>query len=144
MKTIIQQAQKSDWKSITGLLSAAKLPIEDLNPELDNYFIATAGGTIIGVIGMDRYGCNGLLRSTAVEPAYRNTGTGNELVAHVLKDAVAQGIESLYLITNTAEAYFARKGFARINREQVPADLLQSKEFNGLCPSSAAVMHRKL
>ncbi|MEO5682638.1 MAG: arsenic resistance N-acetyltransferase ArsN2 [Chitinophagaceae bacterium] len=140
----IQKAGKNDWNAICHLLAADNLPTVDLNPALEHFFIAIAGTEITGVIGMDKYDHAGLLRSAVVKASHRNTGVAAALVKHLFDEAGQQGITALYLITNTAAAYFEKKGFQIINREQVPITVLQSKEFNGLCPSSSAIMFRHL
>ena len=50
-------------------------------------------------------------------------------------------MRALYLLTLTAEDYFATRGFARVGREHVPETVMQSREFLGLCPASAIAMH---
>lgn len=50
-------------------------------------------------------------------------------------------VRALYLLTLTAEDYFATRGFARVGREHVPETVMQSREFLGLCPASAIAMH---
>jgi amino-acid N-acetyltransferase len=51
---------------------------------------------------------------------------------------------SAYLHTTTAESFFPQLGFARIERQDVPLAVQASREFNGICPASAAVMRREL
>jgi amino-acid N-acetyltransferase len=140
----IQKADKQDFNAICQLLAANNLPTTDLNPLLENFFIAVDENEITGVIGMDKYGDDGLLRSAVVKAPHRNTGIAAALVNQLFDDAIQQGVTALYLITNTAPAYFEKKGFKEINREGVPATVLQSKEFNGLCPESSVIMYRKL
>jgi len=145
MKNTIQikKAGKHDFEAICVLLAAENLPTSDLNPALDNFFIAIKGDAITGVIGMDKYGTDGLLRSAVVHKDYRNTGIAGSLVNQLFDYAKEQGVTSLYLITNTAEEYFKIKGFIKIAKENVPATVLQSKEFNGLCPASSVIMVRR-
>jgi amino-acid N-acetyltransferase len=44
------------------------------------------------------------------------------------------------LLTTTAEDFFARFGFRRTDRTQVPPSVRESREFQGACPTSATVM----
>jgi N-acetylglutamate synthase-like GNAT family acetyltransferase len=46
----------------------------------------------------------------------------------------------MFLRTLDAHAYFARHGFAVIRQDLVPAAMLVSRQFQGACPSCAAVM----
>lgn len=140
----LRAAVAADFQNICDLLEANRLPTIDLNPSLPNFFIAEQAGKVAGVMGMDRYGSFGLLRSAATASDYRNQGIAGALAEQVEQAARSQQLTSLYLITNTAEAWFARKGFTKIDRSEVPAVVLQSKEFNGLCPSSSAIMVKPL
>ena len=140
----IQKAGSKQYDAICQLLSAAQLPIEDINPLPEHFFIAVEADEIVAVTGMDKYGNAGLLRSVLVQPAFRNSGVAATLLSQMFSYAKEQGIVMLYLITNTAEKYFEKKGFKKIAREAVPATVLQSKEFNGLCPSGSAIMQISL
>jgi N-acetylglutamate synthase-like GNAT family acetyltransferase len=52
------------------------------------------------------------------------------------------GVSALYLLTPTAEAFFARRGDVRISREAAPPVLHRTAEFAALCPASAACLTR--
>lgn len=140
----IRPATRADFAAVSELLQSAKLPVSDLNPALIDFFIVPDEDKVAAVMGMDRYGQYGLLRSAATAPAFRNKGLAAQLEASIEQNARLLGIQSLYLITNTAETWFAKKGFIKIERAAVPEAVLQSKEFNGLCPSGAAVMMKTL
>lgn len=147
METIpvtIQPATAADFNSVITLLSAVNLPTTDVNTQLDNFFVATQHGQITGSIGLDQYGQYGLLRSMAVAKTHRNKGIASQLVSTLFDHAGKLHVTNLFLITNTAEAYFRQKGFIRISREEVPEVVLQSKEFNGLCPASSVIMSLQL
>lgn len=138
----LQPASPADRPAICTLLQSENLPVVDLSPDLAHFFIARDNGQPIGLIGLDPYGANGLLRSMIVLPDYRNKGLAGELIAKLESHARNLGIRQLYLITNTAEAYFQEKGFQCIAKDQLPVDLASSAEFNGLCPASSAIMTR--
>jgi len=140
----IQKAGEKDFETVCKLLLQENLPIADLNPLLENFFISVEDNKITGVIGMDRYGKDGLLRSAIVQKEYRNTGIAAALVARLFDEAAKQGVSTLYLITDTAAAYFEKKGFNKITKAEVAPAVLESKEFNGLCPASSIIMVQKL
>lgn len=137
----IETATEADFGAVCFLLSANNLPTADLNPLLENFLLAVEGADTVGVMGIDRYGAEGLLRSAAVMASHRNKGIASVLLQQLKQHAKQAGVKNLYLVTNTAEAYFERKGFKKISREAVSAAVLQSKEFNGVCPASATIMH---
>jgi len=58
--------------------------------------------------------------------------------------ARSQGAEEIYLLTSTAERFFERLGYARVLREAAPVAIQQTQEFSALCPSSSALMVKRL
>jgi amino-acid N-acetyltransferase len=50
----------------------------------------------------------------------------------------------MYLLTTTAERYFPKFGFERIERRDVPETVQASVEFTSACPASAVVMRKSL
>lgn len=140
----ISEATPHQLPAITLLLQSQGLPVEDLPADLDNFLVATEGDTIIGVIGMERYGQFGLLRSMVVHPGYRNRSIAAALVETLEHRARNTGIVAMYLLTETAEDYFSKKGFSGIVRETVPEEIKKSSEFSHVCPVSARVMTKPL
>lgn len=127
-------------EDIIGLLTAEKLPVEDLPSSLDNFFVALHNKELIGVAGLEIYGTCGLLRSLAVRSDFRNRGIGDELLQSVYGLSNLRGLQEIYLLTETASGYFARKGYRTIARTNVPTVLQESSEFSHVCPQSAIVM----
>jgi len=129
---------------ITELLVASKLPADDLPASLDQFVVVLHEESVIGVAGIEPYQKYGLLRSVAVQPSYQNKGIAAALLKHAESLAAANGIRTLFLLTETAERYFARKGYETVNRDEVPEMLKQSSEFSHVCPKSALVMQKQL
>ena len=129
---------------IAAILSAEKLPIDDLPEKLDNFLVATENGLLIGVAGLEIYGCYGLLRSLAVLPGYRNKGIAGKLLERLESLSTLSGLKELYLLTETASEYFAGKGFQNITRNDVPEEVKRSSEFSHSCPASAIVMKKSI
>lgn len=140
----IRDASPKDFVFVVKLLQSENLPVEDISTELSNFFVIEDDGKIVGVIGLEIYGKDGLLRSMAVDREYRNKFLGAVLLNRLLLHAAKQNITGLYLITTTADKYFSKKGFEVINRERVPASIASSREFSTLCPSTATVMVKEL
>ena len=138
-----------DLPGIETLLTESSLPTagvaDMLRKDESSFFVAEAKGrrgAIVGVAGLEICGENALLRSVAVRPEWRSRGVGNDLVSRVVSDAESRGLNALYLLTLTAERYFPRFGFERVERETVPAAVAETVEFTSACPSTAAVMMR--
>jgi len=140
---IIEQAQ-DQRENIISILSAEKLPVDDLPEKLDNFLVAVENEKVIGVIGLEVYGYYGLLRSLAVPSEYRNKGIAEKLIYQLETLAVQKGITDLFMLTETAPEYFIRKGFQKITRDEVPEEVKQSSEFSHVCPVSALVMKKSI
>ncbi len=140
----IRSARADDWATISSLLTTSKLPLDGAREHVEDFLVAEAAGALLGVIGVERYADGGLLRSAAVDAAWRGRGVGESLLEALLVRGTSAGMPSMYLLTETAEAWFARFGFARISRDDVPASVKASVEFTTACPASATVMRRAL
>jgi amino-acid N-acetyltransferase len=131
--------------SVKQLLSESGLPTADITAQhLAHFFGCGHGPELEGVVGVELYGDVALLRSLAVTPDRRGSGLGSRLVAHAERHAQDQGVNSLCLLTTTAEAFFLRRGYTRIPREEAPAAIKATKEFSGICPVSSAFMVKHL
>lgn len=125
-------------------LLSLSLPVEDLPADLANFTLAFDGSVLVGSAGVEPIGTVGLLRSVGVAESHRNLGLAGHLFKSSIDTARTKGIREIWLITNTADSYFERHGFERINRESVPAEIADTPQFKGLCPSSAVVMRKLL
>lgn len=140
MTLSIESAQPADKQIVVAMLEQAQLLTEDLPDDLSCFLIARNDETPVGVAGLELFGSVGLLRSIAVDPSYQGKGIANRLVKQILTNAGTAHLQEVYLITTTADHYFDRYGFAPVDRGQVPQTIQQTRQFSGLCPSSAVVM----
>ena len=128
-----------------GLLVAANLPTSDLTDEqLASFFYCGPATAPSALIGLEIYGADALLRSLVVDPTLRSAGLGSALVAHVEAHAAKHDVGTLYLLTTTAEDFFARRGYHRIDRTVAPETIRSTREFAGLCPASSTFMFKRL
>lgn len=134
---------KSAYGSAIDLLAEANLPVEDINEQTE-LFELKQGDETIGTIGLEHDGNSGLLRSLSVKEASRGKGHGEELVSFLERTAAEKGIRALYLLTTTAAAFFSKRGYVVIGREEVPLFVQQSSEFASVCPASATIMKKEL
>jgi amino-acid N-acetyltransferase len=140
-------AVPSDLADVEALLRAAGLTVDGLGACL-------AGGTavicrehdgcLLGVAATERFGATALLRSVAVRGPARGRGLGGALVARAIADARAEGAREAWLLTETAELFFAGLGWTRADRSDAPAAVASSVEFASACPASAIAMRRSL
>ena len=141
---MIRPATASDYPQVCDLLQSESLPTIDLPNGLPHFFVKTERNVIVGAIGLELYEGAALLRSMIVLPSYRKMGVASELIEALTIDAKKERVQYLFLITNTAEAFFTRKGFHRVEKKDVQEGVLQSQEFNGLCPASSAIMMKEI
>ena len=111
---------------------------------LDSFMVATDGDVCVGVVGLEIYGSNALLRSLAVKPPHRSRGLGARLVDAIEAEARGRGVTALYLLTTTATTFFHRLGYAARDRTTVPPSIAATTEFSSLCPDTADCMWRDL
>jgi amino-acid N-acetyltransferase len=129
----IRGATAPDFDRVVQLLEQAHLPLAGVAEHFSNFLVAESDGTVVGAIGLELYGATALLRSAVVHPSWRNKGVGSLLYETLLRNATTNGIRRLILRTNTAEMYFARKGFKPIPLASVSGPITMSAEFNGVC-----------
>lgn len=134
-------ASLSDIKEIQRLLKESNLPFEDLESSNVTLFISVLNGQIIGCIGIEIKGEDGLLRSFFVTDKYKNQGIGNELLNRLMNYSKSKNIKRLHLLTTTAEKYFSKKGFVKSDRIKAPESIQTTTEFSTLCPSSSIYMN---
>ncbi|MES1945562.1 N-acetyltransferase GCN5 [Salinisphaera sp. PC39] len=138
-------ASISPGPQVESLLAEAGLPVADLR---DNRALTLLGvrdaGQLVGAVGIEVHGEAGLLRSLAVAPGRRGAGLGRELVSGAETWAVTHGVETLYLLTETAAEYFAGLDYEAVPRSGAPAAIAATRQFSDLCPASAAFMRKRL
>jgi len=106
--------------------------------------VAREGEQIVGTAALELYADGALLRSVAVDPRQQGKQLGHQLTDAALQLATTHGANIVFLLTTTADRFFPKFGFERISREQVPASVRQSVEFQSACPASAIVMRKPL
>jgi amino-acid N-acetyltransferase len=128
-----------------ALLASAGLPTEDLSEQhFDTFFYMGSVDAPTGLVGLELLGDVALLRSLVVASEQRGEGTGSALVDHAEMAARDAGVHSLYLLTTTAEEFFAKRGYRRADRNSAPPAIRATREFAGICPASSAFMTRTL
>ena len=108
----IRPAGPADFEAAKDLLQAAGLPVEDLSgDQLGHFLVASLGGVVAGVIGLEAFSGIGLLRSLVTRADVRNAGIGRRLVAALEVRARRQGLQELWLLTTDADHYFETLGY---------------------------------
>ena len=138
-------SSRPSFAAAVKLLKSAGLPTEDLTAaHCENFYFAGPAEGPTGLVGLELFGDVALLRSLVVCAERRGSGEGTALLKHAEEHARQNGVHSLYLLTTTAEAFFARHGYTRASRESAPPAIRATREFAGICPASSAFMTRTL
>lgn len=140
----IRPAAATESVAIRELLASAGLPVDDLDTSTIEWWVADREGELAGVVGLERHGQAGLLRSLAVNDRIRGGGLGRRLVERIELHARSQGLSQLVLLTQTASNFFSRLGYERVERQTIPAAVRDSAQFRSICPASAACMRKYL
>ena len=134
-------ALPTDEPRIKRLLSSCGLPHQDITPgHLHHFWVIKKNRQLIGVIGLEVFRSLALLRSLAIDPNYRNQGLGSQLTQQAEEYSDSLNIEALYLLTTTAEAFFAKRGYNNVLRKALPEQIQGTAEFRNLCPVTAVCM----
>ena len=126
--------------AVLELLSGSGLPTSGVEDHLKTFVVALSDGAVKGVGGLEVYDRVGLLRSVAVAEDHRRRGVASEICARLEAEAARRGIDRLFLLTETAESFFARRGYE--TQELVITDSDQSRDVR-LKPIANAVLFGK-
>lgn len=137
---VIAPATEHDIPAIKDLLVTNDLPTAGIDEHWRTFIVARDGDRIVACGGAEAYQFAALIRSVAVDAAYRSHGLGRKIVRQLLDRLASRGLREFYLLTTTAEAYFKKRGFKTIDRDEVHPQLLSSREFQDACPSTATCM----
>ena len=140
---MLRAAVAGDLDSIHALLEAAGLPIEGVRAHLASFVAFESAGRVVGVGGLEVYADVALLRSLAVAPAFRRRGVAGAICERLETDAARDGVGEFYLLTETAESFFAKRGFGAVPRSAAPPAIAATEEFAELYPDSAVLMRRR-
>lgn len=134
-----------DDPALAAALSQAGLPIDDLtDPGRVFFAYSTLSGRLVGYAGLEIFGADAFLRSLVVLPESRGQGFGGAMVARQCRRAFDLGARRAWTLTTTATDWLEKMGFARSERAEAPEAILATRQAASLCPSSAALLTRKI
>jgi arsenate reductase len=140
----LREAVSADLPALRAFLQAAELPVDDVEIGRQEFLLAREAERIVGSVGLELVGADALVRSLAVAHDRRGLGLGKRLLEAAVQRARSSGIETLYTLTITAEAFASARGFVRIPRADVPPAIGSLPQFRSLCPISAVCMRYSL
>lgn len=126
---------------VAAVLAACGLSGDDIGAEhMPDFVLAREGSVGVGVAGLQAFGTDALVRSVGVLPGRRSRGLGAALLAAIERRARSRGVRQLYLLTNDAQPFFARHGYAEVPRCSAPAAVRGSTQFGSSQCGAAALM----
>lgn len=135
----------TNTNELLELLNNSDLPTADISFETTKNFYGIYNNNIlIAAIGIEYYYPTALLRSLVVDENERENGLGIELIKFIEDKCRRDNIEEIYLLTTTAEKYFLKYGYVKIERSEAPENIKKTSQFSDLCPSSSAFMRKIL
>lgn len=144
MSLKVTELGASDLVTLREALQAANLPASDVELPSRRFFrFETPSGEVNGFGGLEAHGADLLLRSIVVT-GERGHGTGTAIVAELESRASSAGALHLHVLTNSAAAFFAGRGYRLTDRAEAPEVIATSAQFAGLCPASATYLVKPL
>lgn len=141
----IRPPRPEDLPALRSLLDSCALPTSDLTEEhLKHFIILAQGNRVAGAVGLEMHGEAALLRSLAIDTMMRGEGLGARLLELIEEYAREHGVRRLYLLTTSADHFFAHHGYERIERAGVPEPICNTAQFAGICPVSALCLSKLL
>lgn len=140
----LQRADDATRSYVEALLEQNDLPWQDVEDNPDCFYVAYDDEEPVGIGGIEPYGVHGLLRSVVVEESARGSGVGTALCDELEAVARSNGIETLYLLTTTAAAFFADRGYVEMARAEAPTPIQRTTQFEDRCPATATCMKKSL
>jgi len=135
------KATDSSLSNLKELLKSENLCWDDLD-EIpgETFILINPSGDILGGYALEIYPPDALLRSVIVDKRHRGSGLGVQIIAQAMDVAGHNNLKTLYLLTTTADNFFAKLGFQVLERSKVPVKIASTKEFKTFCPDSAICM----
>ena len=139
----IRTASDKDVEMERALLLECRLPIDGVPEELECLLVAAVNARIVGVAGLELHDGDGLMRAVAVSPDSQRRGLGSQLCDAIERQAELVGARRLFLLTETADPFFRKRGYRSVERVLAPTEIASSVEFSAVCPASAVLMVRE-
>jgi N-acetylglutamate synthase-like GNAT family acetyltransferase len=131
-------------EGLAAALAKAGLPAEDVTTPAPLFWRFEHEDGPVGFGGLEIHGDQALLRSVVTLPPVRNHGIGGAIVAALEMEARIRGCRDVWLLTDTAVDFFARLGYRKHERADVPEAMQETAQFTRFSPVSATAMMKRL
>jgi len=133
-------AGRREATGVAALLASAGLPAAGAQERIGETVVSTTGARIDATSCLQDVGGVGILRSVAVRPELRGKGLGMLAVAAAVGEGRRRRVAEVGLFTETAEPFFERLGFRRVERKELPESIAASAHAAEECAASATPM----
>lgn len=137
----IRWATEGDEPVLAELLVSCGL--EPMSVAGGDVVIAFEGKTLVASGGLEHLEDHGWVRSIAVAVDRRGNGLARRMLERVVERARERQLRRLWLMTETAEGFFAAQGFAPCARVEAPEVIRGFAQWTG-CPGTAVLMSKML
>jgi N-acetylglutamate synthase-like GNAT family acetyltransferase len=135
--TSVRVTPRPSCPKATALLKGAGSPTSELTPaHMEHFCILGFNDASIGLVGLELYGRDALLRCLVVALQWQKSGLGEH--------ARALGVVSLYLLTTETSAFFSCHGFSDMQRMLAIELIRATREFADIWPTNSAFMLKQL
>jgi N-acetylglutamate synthase-like GNAT family acetyltransferase len=141
---MLRRATENDLPSLERLFASGSVLSAGDQRRVDDMLVAEVAETLVGCIGLQALGGDGLLRAACVATEWRERDVGRLLVESALTAGALKALDAVYLFTAGSERFFARFGFLVIHGDDVPSAVRRWAEVNGDEPSGRVAMRVKL
>ncbi|WP_017725982.1 GNAT family N-acetyltransferase [Halalkalibacterium ligniniphilum] len=121
MSMVVRKADEADLLEIKQLVVKAGLQASGIEENLNDFLVVeTEEQEMIGTVGLECFGKQGLLRSFVIDS---QKWTGQHSVAFLqlaLAHAKQKQIETIYLYARQSSELFQQLGFAEVEKAAVP------------------------
>ena len=141
MGVVIRIATDKDLLQIQHILVKAGLSKEGIEQNIDNFLVAcTADKKIVGTVGIEPLGRDGLLRSLVLTSETWNAKIGLDFIELAVAYGKQKGYETLYLLTNSSFPFFEYIGFQVVEETKIPEHIRDSEHFQQYVEGVTKVM----
>ncbi len=141
MGIVIRIATEKDLLPIQRLLARASLSKRGIEQNIDNFLVVESPAKkIIGTVGIEPVGKDGLLRSLVLSSENWNAKVGLNFIELAVAYGKQKGYENLYLLTNSSLPFFEYIGFKILEEKEIPAHLKASEHFSQYVEGVTKVM----
>jgi amino-acid N-acetyltransferase len=130
-------------QQVISLLKQNNLPVSDID-DSKILFALFEGPDVVGTGGLEFFNDCALLRSLSVRKDRQGKGLGKSITRQLEQLCKDKGIPAVYLLTETAEAFFNKQDYRIVDRASAPQSIKNSSEFTTVCSATGILMKKNI